>query len=379
MAPPLAREPRNAAGMTARPPPPYGVPCGYASSKDASSVISSIGKTSTAATGNAAATAVGTAAVAKAAHAQHQQGGMCEVTRGIPRAPVTWLHGSELLVPVLECALLERIKRATAPAPRPYGISPPPVVTVPRGVPLSRYEHKQQQLFPQQQHAPALFDGEYADGKVAKSAAGRTAAGETTSPDAPAVAGPTPFHALEAPSISPSDYLVRLTRYSFCSRSVFVAAFVYLDRVAALYPILAPTPLNVHRLLVTTVLLATKSFDDILYDNAHFAKVGGLDLAELNALELDMLHRLSFRMHITHEEFAKFEQKLVKSVLQTPDPAQRDLVSALGKLAPYSVMDQPSSPIAVNHETRRETVEPQVPAGYPAATSRYSGRKPVPN
>lgn len=117
-------------------------------------------------------------------------------------------------------------------------------------------------------------------------------------------------------------------RYSFCSRSAFLAALLYLDDISNPSLTRSPLPLNsltIHRLLVTAVLLATKSFDDVLYDNAHFAKVGGLDTAELNALELDFLARRGFRLHISRERFYAHEARLVAEALASRAPAERNL------------------------------------------------------
>ena len=41
---------------------------------------------------------------------------------------------------------------------------------------------------------------------------------------------------------------------------------------------MAPTPLNVHRLLITGILLAAKLMDDNYFNNAYYAKVGVLHL-----------------------------------------------------------------------------------------------------
>lgn len=132
---------------------------------------------------------------------------------------------------------------------------------------------------------------------------------------------PSVFHALQAPSITPVEYLKRLARYSFCSRSVFVAAFYYLEKIAVMKDVdLRINSLSVHRLLLTSVLLATKVIDDVLYDNAHFAKVGGLDVKELNMLELDMLKVLNFRLYIKPEDFEAFEVHLLESALSSRDP-----------------------------------------------------------
>lgn len=135
------------------------------------------------------------------------------------------------------------------------------------------------------------------------------------------VAEPSVFHALQAPSITPVEYLRRLARYSFCSRSVFVAAFLYLERIADMDTVnLRIDSLSVHRLVLTAVVLATKLMEDVLYDNAHFAKVGGVDVSELNMLELDMLKVLNFDLFIKPEEFEAFELVLLDDALNTQHP-----------------------------------------------------------
>lgn len=51
-------------------------------------------------------------------------------------------------------------------------------------------------------------------------------------------------------------------------------ALVYIDRLIARNH-LALTSLNVHRIIITAVMLAAKFFDDQYYNNAYYAKVRG--------------------------------------------------------------------------------------------------------
>lgn len=134
------------------------------------------------------------------------------------------------------------------------------------------------------------------------------------------MAEPSVFHALHMPSITPIEYLRRLDRYAYCSRAVFITAFYFLDKIANMKNVgLRINSLSVHRLLLTAVLLSTKVMDDVLYDNAHFAKVGGLGVKELNELELDLLKVLEFKLHITPKEFEAFEKHLLERALATTD------------------------------------------------------------
>lgn len=54
------------------------------------------------------------------------------------------------------------------------------------------------------------------------------------------------------------------------------------------------TSLNVHRILITSVLLSTKVFDDEFYKNAYYAKLGGVSTSEMNSLELEFLTLVCF-------------------------------------------------------------------------------------
>ena len=65
---------------------------------------------------------------------------------------------------------------------------------------------------------------------------------------------------------------------------------------------LAVTSLTVHRLVICSVLLAVKMTDDRYYNNAFFAKIGGITVTELNTMELEMLKLLGFRTHVLPSE-----------------------------------------------------------------------------
>uniref|UniRef100_A0A2P2L745 Cyclin family protein n=1 Tax=Rhizophora mucronata TaxID=61149 RepID=A0A2P2L745_RHIMU len=71
----------------------------------------------------------------------------------------------------------------------------------------------------------------------------------------------TVFHGLRAPSVSIRQYIDRIFRYSGCSPSCFVVAQIYLDRFLRQNNVRL-TSLNVHRLLITSIMLAAKFNDD---------------------------------------------------------------------------------------------------------------------
>ncbi|KAJ0968280.1 hypothetical protein J5N97_025197 [Dioscorea zingiberensis] len=107
------------------------------------------------------------------------------------------------------------------------------------------------------------------------------------------------FHGMRKPGISIKSYLERIFKYAGCSPACFVLAYVYLDRFTHHRRHLTIHSFNVHRLLITSILLATKFLDDIYYNNAYFAKVGGISMAEMNLLEIDFLFGIQFELNVT--------------------------------------------------------------------------------
>lgn len=71
----------------------------------------------------------------------------------------------------------------------------------------------------------------------------------------------TAFHGTRPPSLSVHQYIDRIFRYSSCSPACFVVAYVYLERFLSRTAGFL-TSLNVHRLLITSIMLAAKFLDD---------------------------------------------------------------------------------------------------------------------
>lgn len=71
----------------------------------------------------------------------------------------------------------------------------------------------------------------------------------------------TVFHGSRAPSLTIKEYIDRIFKYSQCSPSCFVVAQVYMDRFIQCGNVTL-TSLSVHRLLITSIMLAAKFIDD---------------------------------------------------------------------------------------------------------------------
>ncbi|KAL2540594.1 Cyclin-U3-1 [Abeliophyllum distichum] len=121
----------------------------------------------------------------------------------------------------------------------------------------------------------------------------------------------TIFHGSRAPSLGIRQYIDRIFKYSRCSPSCFVIAHIYVDRFVQQTNIYL-TSLNVHRVIITSVMVAAKFIDDAFFNNAYYARVGGVSTAELNKLEIKFLFGLDFQLHVTLQTFRKYCSLLEK-------------------------------------------------------------------
>ena len=72
---------------------------------------------------------------------------------------------------------------------------------------------------------------------------------------------------------------------------------------------------NIHRLIISGITVASKFFSDVFYTNSRYAKVGGLPLAELNALELQFLLLNGFDLLVPPEELQRYADHLLRGEL----------------------------------------------------------------
>lgn len=99
-----------------------------------------------------------------------------------------------------------------------------------------------------------------------------------------------------------------------------------------------------HRVIITAILLAAKFFDDAYYNNAYYAKVGGVLTSEINGLEVDFLFRINFSLHVTSDEFDKYRSGLITHLANIPREAPRLNISDqnLYNHSPPQLMQNPS-------------------------------------
>jgi len=130
----------------------------------------------------------------------------------------------------------------------------------------------------------------------------------------------TYFHCVRPPTLAIPDYLNRIRKYFVASDECYVMALVYIDRVGKVDPAMTVSELNVHRLLVIAAMIAAKFHDDVYYSNNYYAKVGGLSLKEVNALEAKFLKMLDWRMYVDPQEYQLYHSLVCQATFVEPEP-----------------------------------------------------------
>lgn len=86
----------------------------------------------------------------------------------------------------------------------------------------------------------------------------------------------------------------------------------YIDRLCLLYPAFTINTLTVHRFLITAATVASKGLSDAFWNNATYARVGGIKIAELGMLELDFLYRVDWKIVPNPESLVDYYQGLIE-------------------------------------------------------------------
>jgi hypothetical protein len=114
------------------------------------------------------------------------------------------------------------------------------------------------------------------------------------------------------PQISISAYCNRLAKYLSGCPSAFVLAAIYLDEYGQKYIV---TDTNVHRLLLTVVVLAYNYLEDLVEDNNFMSKLGGVRTNELFKLQMWMASCLNYSLNVSRVKFLRY---VTDMTIQTP-------------------------------------------------------------
>ncbi|KAJ9467230.1 Cyclin-U4-1 [Diplonema papillatum] len=164
----------------------------------------------------------------------------------------------------------------------------------------------------------------------------------------------TPFDGSKPAPVSIQDYLIRLCKYGYCSNEVFILLLIYLGRLRAKTHTVF-TSFNIHRLLLTSFVVAAKLRDDTYYSNKYYASIGGVSLSDMNRMEQAFLRLTKWELHVVKEEFDNYHVAMHPPA--TPrSPANKgssNVIRSSGHTSgsPYAskpkTLDVPTSPATV--------------------------------
>ena len=115
------------------------------------------------------------------------------------------------------------------------------------------------------------------------------------------------FNSIEIPKITINDYLLRIKKYSNCSDECLISSFIHLNTLINKRRIRL-SDYNIHRLLIVSIMVFTKFYDDEYYDNKMWASIGGISLKEINILEIEYCELIEYNLYIDLNEYKKNEE-----------------------------------------------------------------------
>jgi len=126
------------------------------------------------------------------------------------------------------------------------------------------------------------------------------------------------FYSKKPPPISINDYLLRLHRYCPMSTAVYLAAGVYISRIAIEDKSVPVTIRTVHRLLLGSLRVAMKALEDLSYPHARFSGVGGVSEKELAKLEISICYLTNFDLKVDNKMLEENTKSLLQLATKTP-------------------------------------------------------------
>ncbi|KDD73560.1 hypothetical protein H632_c2054p0 [Helicosporidium sp. ATCC 50920] len=131
----------------------------------------------------------------------------------------------------------------------------------------------------------------------------------------------SPLCSPSIPQIGLKAYARRLLKYGRCSPLCLLWAQAYILRLRSARPAgLEPGPRSMHRLLLAGLVLAAKATEDRCCTNRHYARIGGVELAELNAMELALLKLLDYRVLVGATELSQAAEACAAAEEESPSP-----------------------------------------------------------
>eukprot|EP00927_Polykrikos_kofoidii_P043850 TRINITY_DN37951_c0_g1_i1.p1 TRINITY_DN37951_c0_g1~~TRINITY_DN37951_c0_g1_i1.p1 ORF type:complete len:358 (+),score=42.70 TRINITY_DN37951_c0_g1_i1:86-1075(+) len=207
------------------------------------------------------------------------------------------------------------------------------------------------------------YDIAWAWAKVLADSAASTASRKSASPDLHV------FFGARAPDLDMCGYFSRFWGHFKCSRECYIVASVYIDRIVTRRPDLWMNDLSIHRLLLTSMVLAAKFHDDLQFRNSVYAQIGGVSTSELASLERAFCSLIDWNLYVSRVEYERYFELLKRKARKArdtggefgsegPDCLQKRVASVPASMSTYCMSLCRAPPAAPAHEplTKSATV-----------------------
>ncbi len=122
-----------------------------------------------------------------------------------------------------------------------------------------------------------------------------------------------PFLSKKNQSLSIKKYLLRLVKYTQVESSTLIAMLIYIDRLCEINDFTINS-LNIYKIIFSSLVLAIKYNEEVIFDNKFFARVGGISLSEMNFLETVYLNLINFKLYVSDEIFETYIENINETI-----------------------------------------------------------------
>lgn len=107
------------------------------------------------------------------------------------------------------------------------------------------------------------------------------------------------------------SYLNRLRKWLQTGTSTFVMACALMKRLDEQNLLPAFTQHSIHQVFLICVVTCIKCHEDVTLSNAGFAKVGGVSVDDLNAMERYVVYSLNWKLQTPHADYESMERDIL--------------------------------------------------------------------
>merc|ERR1711916_110196 len=120
---------------------------------------------------------------------------------------------------------------------------------------------------------------------------------------------PSVFDSYVPPRVSLLDFIIKIYKYSQSSYKSHIYAFIYIDRLIYTNDLIVNS-YNIHRLVITSFMIASKFIDDRGFNNEFHSQISGISLEEITTLEVEFLFLMNFNLVVDEKECKRYEKFL---------------------------------------------------------------------